>query len=92
MSRSPASSASPTLRTNSGRISTAEEFHEPARTDHPFDPVQLTRLDEALTLASRETGLRFSVYLGGLGDAPAERAAVTSERRSSSRLNSEPTR
>ncbi len=63
------------VRTYSGRVSTAEEYHEPSRTDHPFDPVQLTRLDEALTLASRETGLRFSVYLGGLGDAPAERAA-----------------
>jgi Domain of unknown function (DUF5130) len=30
----------------------------------PFTPTQLTRLDEALTLSSRETGLVFSVYVG----------------------------
>jgi Domain of unknown function (DUF5130) len=64
-----------TVRTVSGRLSSAEEYHEPSRADQPFNPVQLTRLDEALTLASRETGLRFSVYLGDLGEAPAERAA-----------------
>jgi hypothetical protein len=63
------------VRTYSGRISAAEEFREESRADQPFSPVQLTRLDEALTLASRETGLRFSVYLGDLGDAPAQRAA-----------------
>ncbi len=61
--------------TYSGRVSSAVEFTEPSRADQPFDPVQLTRLDEALTLASRETGLRFSVYLGELGASPAERAA-----------------
>jgi hypothetical protein len=33
----------------------------------PFTTVQLTRLDEALTVASRFTGLTFSVYLGDLG-------------------------
>lgn len=63
------------VRTISGRVSTAEEYQEPSRADQPFGPVQLTRLDEALTLASRETGLRFCVYLGDLGGAPAERAA-----------------
>lgn len=31
-----------------------------------FNARQLTRLDEALTLSSRETGLVFSVYLGEL--------------------------
>lgn len=61
--------------TASGRVSAAEVFKEPSRTDHPFDPVQLSRLDEALTLTSRETGLRFSVYLGDLGENPSERAA-----------------
>jgi hypothetical protein len=61
--------------TASGRISAAEVHREPSRTDHPFTPVQLTRLDEALTMASRETGLRFSVYLGDLGDQPAARVA-----------------
>jgi Domain of unknown function (DUF5130) len=34
--------------------------------DGPFTPRQLTRLDEALTLSSRETGLSFSVYVGEL--------------------------
>src|SRR5690606_25248301 len=35
---------------------------------------QLARLDEALTLASRETGLDFSIYLGELGDEPRQSA------------------
>jgi hypothetical protein len=30
----------------------------------PFNARQLSRLDEALTLSSRETGLTFSVYVG----------------------------
>jgi hypothetical protein len=34
--------------------------------DRPFNPVQLSRIDEALTLASRETGLVFSIYVGEL--------------------------
>ena len=32
----------------------------------PFTTRQLTRMDEALTLSSRETGLAFSVYVGEL--------------------------
>lgn len=36
------------------------------RTPSPFLPRQLARLDEALTLSSRETGLTFSVYVGAL--------------------------
>jgi hypothetical protein len=32
--------------------------------DGPFTVRQLARLDEALTLSSRETGLTFSVYVG----------------------------
>ncbi len=32
----------------------------------PFTPAQLSRLDEALTLSSRESGLTFSVYVGAL--------------------------
>jgi Domain of unknown function (DUF5130) len=59
--------------TPSGRVSAAEVYKDPSSDDHPFSPVQLTRLDEALTLASRETGLRFSVFLGDLGDDPASR-------------------
>ena len=37
--------------------------------DRPFKPAQLARIDEALTLASRETGLLFSVYVGDLGQS-----------------------
>ena len=59
--------------TASGRISAAEVFREPERPEHPFTPVQLSRLDEALTLASRETGLLFSVYIGDLGEEPQKR-------------------
>ena len=34
--------------------------------ENGFTPRQLSRLDEALTLSSRETGLIFSVYVGEL--------------------------
>jgi hypothetical protein len=61
--------------TASGRVSAAEVFREVSRADQPFTPVQLSRLDEALTLASRESGLLFSVYLGDLGDNPTARVA-----------------
>ena len=61
--------------TASGRVSAAEVYKDPSPNDHPFNPVQLSRLDEALTMASRETGLRFSVYLGDLGSDAAARAA-----------------
>jgi len=60
--------------TSSGRISTAEVFTEPDLSALPFTPVQLSRLDEALTLASRDSGLRFSVYLGDLGARPTDTA------------------
>lgn len=59
--------------TSSGRVSAAEEFVDDSPAEHPFTPVQLARLDEALTLTSRETGLRFSIYLGDLGEQPTER-------------------
>ena len=39
------------------------------RPDSPFTSRQLARLDEALTLSSRECGLTFSVFVGEL-DAP----------------------
>ena len=38
------------------------------RVPSPFLPRQLARLDEALTLSSRETGLTFSVYVGALDE------------------------
>lgn len=52
--------------TSSGRRSVAK-MYEPGTPSSPFSVVQLARLDEALTLASRETGIDFSVYLGELG-------------------------
>jgi hypothetical protein len=53
--------------TATGRVSVARE-HSPAKPSLPFSPVQLARLDEALTLSARTTGLGFSVYLGDLGE------------------------
>lgn len=53
--------------TASGRISVARE-HRLVPPELPFTPVQLARLDEALTLSARSTGLGFSVYLGDLGE------------------------
>jgi hypothetical protein len=45
-----------------------------ARLPGPFTPSQLTRIDEALTLGSRETGLLFSLYVGPLTE-PSRGAA-----------------
>ncbi|MEU0797368.1 DUF5130 family protein [Amycolatopsis sp. NPDC005961] len=52
--------------TSSGRVSAAK-MYEPEAPTSPFTTRQLARLDEALTFASRETGLDFSLYLGELG-------------------------
>lgn len=52
--------------TNSGRVSAAK-MYEPHAPSLPFTPVQLASLDEAVTLASRTTGLDYSVYIGELG-------------------------
>jgi hypothetical protein len=41
-----------------------------------FNPRQLARIDEALTLASRETELLFSLYVGGLGGSNGGRAVA----------------
>lgn len=59
--------------TASGRISEAVELHaDDARS--PFSSAQLSRLDDALTLATRETGLLFSLWVGELGARSRERA------------------
>jgi hypothetical protein len=59
--------------TASGRISEAYDvLAEDSRA--PFSSSQLSRLDEALTLASRETGLLFTLYIGALGGRSRERA------------------
>jgi len=42
--------------------------------DRPFKPSQLSRIDEALTLASKETGLLFSLYVGELSKDSRARA------------------
>ncbi len=54
---------------------TATAHTAPARTDEGigegadqiFTYQELARLDEALTMSSRETGLRFTLYIGDLG-------------------------
>ncbi|GAY12237.1 hypothetical protein TOK_0629 [Pseudonocardia sp. N23] len=59
--------------TLSGRVSAAEDYaaNQPEAT--AFTPQQLARIDEAMMLASRSTGLRFTVYVGDLGDDPVTR-------------------
>jgi hypothetical protein len=47
-----------------------EEIHH----DHVFSYAELARLDEALTMSSRETGLRFTLYIGDLGKLTRIRA------------------
>jgi len=44
------------------------------RVPSPFTPQQLVRLDEALTMASWETGIQFSVYVGALEEPTREHA------------------
>ena len=46
----------------------------------PFTARQLSRLDEALTLSSRETGLTFSVYVGELKSPARAHAEALFER------------
>ena len=61
---------------------TATEHTAPARTDQSeqdapdriFSWQELARLDEALTMSSRETGLRFTLYIGDLGKTTRVRA------------------
>lgn len=61
------------VQTSSGRVSSAREY-TPRKRTLPFTSSQLAGLDEALTLATRSTGLQFSVYLGDLGDDSRARA------------------
>jgi hypothetical protein len=56
-----------TAVTSSGRVSIARSI-KPLPPTVPFSPVQLARLDEAILLSSRSTGLDFSIYLGELGE------------------------
>jgi Domain of unknown function (DUF5130) len=52
--------------------------------DGPFNARQLSRLDEALTLSSRETGLVFSVYVGEFKKPTRAHAEALFERLSDS--------
>src|SRR3954471_2420640 len=45
-----------------------------SHTGDVFSFQELSRLDEALTMASRETGLRFTLYIGELGKRTRIRA------------------
>jgi uncharacterized membrane protein YgcG len=45
----------------------AARTDEGSRLDSIFSFHELARLDEALTMSSRETGLRFTLYIGDLG-------------------------
>ncbi|MCU1614995.1 MAG: hypothetical protein JWO98_2535 [Frankiales bacterium] len=57
----------------SGEHDTREPITE--EPDHQiFSWQELARLDEALTMASRETGLRFTLYIGDLGKRTRIRA------------------
>lgn len=57
----------------SGRLSIARRLEAPTR-PLPFSSSQLETLDETLTVATRSTGLRFTLYLGDLGDDTRRRA------------------
>ncbi|HEX4721648.1 MAG TPA: DUF5130 family protein [Pseudonocardiaceae bacterium] len=56
-----------------GRLSIAR-IVKPLPPTVPFNPVQLARLDETINVASRATGLDFSIYLGDLGKDTRARA------------------
>lgn len=49
-----------------GRVSIARPV-VPGKPRVPFNTGQLAQLDEALTLATRDTGVDFTIYLGDLG-------------------------
>ncbi|SEO60755.1 DUF5130 family protein [Trujillonella endophytica] len=58
---------------------TATAHTAASRTDEdsspgPFSLQDLARIDEALTMSSRETGLRFTLYIGDLGARTRSRA------------------
>ncbi|GAA1231504.1 DUF5130 family protein [Prauserella halophila] len=60
--------------TESGRISRAQEY-APTTPNGPFTTRQLSRIDEALALATRDSGIDFSIYLGPLGAEDTRAAA-----------------
>ena len=61
------------IPTASGRISEAADLL--SEDDHvPFSSSQLSRIDEALTRTSAETGLLFTLWVGALAHRTRERA------------------
>jgi hypothetical protein len=52
----------------------ANVIDEDVHHDHVFSYQELARIDEALTMSSRETGLRFTLYIGDLGPRTRARA------------------
>ncbi|MBQ0926230.1 DUF5130 family protein [Saccharopolyspora endophytica] len=60
-------------RMSTGRMSVARRV-EPERPRLPFSAGELARLDEAMAVASRSTGLEFAVYLGDLGEDTRKQA------------------
>ena len=60
-----------------GAVSGEHDTREPIVEEHHdsiFSWQELARLDEALTMSSRETGLRFTIYIGDLGTRTRSRA------------------
>jgi hypothetical protein len=58
---------------SSGRVSIARVI-KPLPPTTPFSPVQLAKLDDAIAVSTRSTGLDFSIYLGELGTDTREQA------------------
>jgi uncharacterized membrane protein YgcG len=64
--------------TSAGTLPTRDD--EAEAPDAIFSHQELLRLDEALTMSSRETGLRFTLYIGDLGPQTRARAEELFER------------
>jgi len=50
-----------------GREDTRQSVVDEGENPSPFSYRDLARVDEALTMSSKETGLRFTLYIGDLG-------------------------
>lgn len=61
------------VQTASGRVSSVRFLDQPVET-LPFDADDLIRLDDALTIGTRATRVKFTIYLGELGENSNDRA------------------
>ncbi len=59
---------------DTGTVDTVPSRTDEGGPDSIFSYQELARLDEALTMSSRETGLRFTLYIGDLGRQTRVRA------------------